>query len=124
MKEAAYKAYQRYYQLKAKFNPFDIHTEISCSNYGHAFIHDDKIRLRTFTNKDHIYTYVDEPTSALSIRYRSASELSHQLSIFFQSQDWTIRKDLLNIPTLYEKDNEHPISITHHGKFNYLFVNL
>lgn len=123
MKEAAYKAYQRYHQQNAKFNPFDIHTDILGLEYGQAFIHGQKIPLRTFIFKDHIYTIVDGSTTNFSIRYRSASDLSYQLSIFFQSHDWTIRKDVLNIPTLYRKDEAHPISITHHGDFNYLLIN-
>ena len=119
MKEAAYKAYQRLYQLKPKFNPARIHTEIKDQKLGFAIIAEHQFKLKTELNTDYIYTYIENQNPQTSIRYESKDDLITKLSDYFSAQSISISKDSLNIPSIYINDKSKPISLTHHGSFQW-----
>ena len=117
MKEAAYKAYQRLHQLKPKFNPASIHTEIKDQKLGLAVIDGYQFKLQTDLNNDYIYTYIDNQNSQISLRYESKDDLITKLSDYFSVQSISISKDSLNIPSIHINDKSKPISLTHHGSY-------
>ena len=119
MKEAAYKAYQRLHQLKPKFNPASIHTEIKDQNLGFAIIADHQFKLKTDQNDDYIYTYIDYQNAQISLRYESKDDLITKLSDYFSAQSISISKDSLNIPSIHINDKSKPISLTHHGSYQW-----
>ena len=117
MKEAAYKAYQRLYQLNPYFNPASIHTVIKDQKLGFAIIDGHQFKLKTDQNDDYIYTYLDYQNKKASLRYDSKDDLIKKLSDYFSVQSISIRKDSLNIPSIIINGKSKPISLTHHGSY-------
>ena len=119
MKEAAYKAYQRLHKLKPKFNPASIHTEIKDQKLGFAIIANNQFKLKTDQNDDYIYTYIYHQNAQISLRYESKDDLITKLSDYFSAQSISISKDSLNIPSIHINDKSKPISLTHHGSYQW-----
>ena len=119
LKEAAYKAYQRLYQLKPKFNPASIHTEIKDYKLGYAIIGKHRFKLKTEQNDDFIYSYIDYHHSQTTLRYGSRNDLINKISDYFSTRSIYISKDSNNIPSIHINDKNKPISLTHDRNYQF-----
>lgn len=122
MKEAAYKAHQRIYQLKPKFNPFQIDTHLIDAQQGTAKIQDHNFNLSSTTSKDSIFSSVDTVQHQINLNYTSDEHLLHQLCLLFDTKSIHVCKDELNIPSFYLNNQVKPISLTKHGKFKWATI--
>jgi len=117
IKESVYKAYQRLYQLKPRFNPVSIHTDIIDEELSFGLIQGHKFKLQTHQNHKMIYTSIFDQLSSVSITYSSKKDLSKKLSDYFLIGPIAICKDRNNIPSIIIVNGYKPISLTHHGRF-------
>lgn len=122
MKEAAYKAHQRIYQLKPKFNPFQIDTHLIDAKQGTAKIQDHNFNLSSTTSKDYVFSKVDTNHPQISISYNCDKHLIDQLCLLFMTKFICFCKDEHNIPSFYFNNQAKAISLTKHGKFKWATI--
>ena len=119
MKEAAYKAYQRLYHLKPRFNPYLIDTEIKDKTNGIVKIDNQHFYLKTAINPDYIYSFVVTTEECTSVSFDSKAHLIKKIGHCLNTDNISICKDEYSIPSIYANGQGKLISITHHGDFNF-----
>ena len=119
MKEAAYKAYQRLYHLKPRYNPHLIDTEIKDKTNGIVKIDNQHFYLKTVISPDYIYSFVVTTEEYTSISFDSKAHLIKKIGHCLNTDNISICKDEYNIPSILIDNSIKPISITHHGSYNF-----
>lgn len=130
MKESAYKAHQRYFDLAPKFNPKAFECNLLSSEKGNVSVSGSIYNLQTITKEGYIYSEATNSNFNLSftsnfmnnissetLKAKMIQEYSKQLDQ--PSTDFSIRKCNHGIPRLMfnQKQLSLPFSITHHGKY-------
>ncbi|SDG53393.1 4'-phosphopantetheinyl transferase family protein [Psychroflexus sediminis] len=117
MKESAYKAFQRQFDLKPVFNPFAFTCLFEDSEFGTVDFRDHQLAIKTLQTEDFVYSEV--------------LDNEHNHNFFGGSCDFLLKvKNQLNLPSLPKftktelglpvlslADKISPVSKTHHGKF-------
>ncbi len=118
MKESAYKAEQRIYQLAPKFNPKSFECNIVS---GKIVSNKQTYHTQSTITKDYIHTYTYNSNQEIAIQKLDNSNtlifLEKKLNI--PKSRLSIKKDSNNIPHIYidDKLSNNVISISHHGKY-------
>lgn len=135
MKEAAYKAHQRHFELAPKFNPKAFECNLLSAEKGSVFIDGSRYDTRTTLEKEYIYSEAitsnfnlsstsifmkNTSSEALKMKMMRAysKQLDHPLSAF------VIRKCNHGIPRLVfnQKQLSKAFSLTHHGKYSAFII--
>ncbi|MDR5590276.1 4'-phosphopantetheinyl transferase superfamily protein [Christiangramia sp. SM2212] len=131
LKEATYKAHQRRFNLKRKFNPASFHCSISSKNNAVVQIDEFQYNLNSEITTDYIHSYVESGYIDLGIysglkksRHQIISRVGELLSIPPALID--IKKNENYVPSLVlnRTDKTLPISLSHHGSFTAFLIPL
>lgn len=124
LKESAYKAHQRKYNLSPKINPFHFIVEFLSANRSKVIFEEDKYEMITHIDKNLIYSYSKGSNFHSVQNFNIEAKNSRFQKHLKRSQlDLKIRKNENEIPFMVSDNKSKPISITHHGKyFAYLYV--
>ncbi|MCB7480177.1 4'-phosphopantetheinyl transferase superfamily protein [Christiangramia sediminis] len=132
MKEAAYKAHQRKFNLARKLNPISYNCSLHSGDIsGTVEIERETYILKTVINPEYIHTWVDSGKNIQKVydnKSYSRRDLIQDiiLELGLNNSYTSISKDLNGIPSLFlENDNKSiPFSLSHHGNFTALSIPL
>jgi len=125
MKEAAYKAHQRKFNLARKLNPISYNCSLHSDDIsGTVKIGRETYILKTVITPEYIHTWVDSGKNIQKV-YDSQSYSRRDLiqditlELGLNNSNTSISKDPNGIPSLFlENDNKRiPFSLSHHGNF-------
>jgi len=121
MKEAAYKAHQRLFQISARLDPVTYECDLdnlSVSKNQNIYI------IKSVQDENHIYSWLefknlDHIKISYSTNYKSEFLKEFSIRTGHDLQNIEFRKNKLGIPELLLQNTgtSLPISITHHGRF-------
>lgn len=118
MKESAYKAFQRKFGFKTKFNPTAFSCEIGSNDYGKVRYQDESIPTKTIQAEDFMYSEVIDDSETNKRFFGTTSEFlnclknKHSLGYFPKIYKSTAGFPIINLGFKICK-----ISKTHHGNF-------
>lgn len=133
MKEAAYKAHQRCFNLEPRYNPqaFECSllykdSSMLCKLNGRVKISNEFYSCQTELNDDYVHTVtkriekneiIQEVVSPQELRQKCTARFCHNKNV--PRGEMGIKKDEKGIPYFFwrEKRLEIPVSLSHHGKF-------
>ena len=121
MKETAYKAHQRLFQIPARLDP----VTYECDLYNLCVIKEQKnYSINLEQDENHIYSWLefknlDHIKIPYSTNYKSDFIKEFAIRTDLDLRNIELRKNHLGIPELFLKHTgaNLPISITHHGRF-------
>lgn len=128
MKESAYKAHQRRFELKPLFNPWDFEcsiTQFSSEKItGKIKVENEEYVSSSFIENDCIYSFAQSSTDSsvfhhqiCEANYKSdlLSALANKLNV--SATELQLQKDNFGIPHIFYFDRklDFPFSISHHG---------
>ncbi|WP_405198711.1 4'-phosphopantetheinyl transferase superfamily protein [Christiangramia sp. LLG6405-1] len=121
MKEAAYKAHQRLFQIPARLDPVSYECDLdklSVSKNHNLYI------IKSVHDENHIYSWLefknlDHVKLSYSTNYMSEFLKEFSIRTGHDFQNIELRKNKIGIPEVFLKNTgtSLPISITHHGRF-------
>lgn len=131
MKEAAYKAHQRQFNLGTKFNPTAFECSLASEKKGTVHINSQSYKTHTVRKLNFVYS----EAKAMGINRAVYSELKEnnnsknikdELNCYLSQQinralgPIEIKKDKNGIPWVFfhQRKQEIPFSISHHGRFS------
>jgi phosphopantetheinyl transferase (holo-ACP synthase) len=121
MKETAYKAHQRLFQISATLDPVTYECDLDKLI---VFKNQNIYIIKSVQNENQIYSWLEfKNIEHIKLQYSTSykSEFLEEFSIRtgHDLQNIEFRKNKLGIPELFLKNtnNSLPISITHHGRF-------
>ncbi len=125
MKETAYKAHQRNFNLPRKLNPKAFRCVLEISNSrGKVSIDDSVYHIELDITADYLHATTSSERVFKDVFQKdtdSAFDLIKQITgnYIFKTEDLSIKKNSLGIPSLVFKEHstEFPFSLSHHGKF-------
>lgn len=125
MKETAYKAHQRSFDLPRKLNPKAFSCVLDISNSGGKVSIDDSvydIELNITSGYLHATSSSEKVSkNVFQINKDSAFDLITVITdnYHFTTEDFSIKKNAHGIPSIVAEDHsiEIPFSLSHHGKF-------
>ncbi|WP_074406171.1 MULTISPECIES: 4'-phosphopantetheinyl transferase family protein [Aquimarina] len=129
MKEAAYKAHQRRFNLSRRYNP----QNFECTPNREVYVGNYSYKTRTETQNEYVYSiamvsdvgyHSSVYDKAMNIRSKLKETISKKLNI--DSSLIYFTKDSRGIPivNINQTTMQLPISITHHGKYSAFVVSV
>ncbi len=128
MKEAAYKAHQRNFYLKRRFNPKELSCTFLSRQNGIVQVEDKKYYTSTNISEDCVHSIATKEPSAklLQQKYRTSVNLNYEVlkqvacAKNLPLGELKIQKDEDKIPFLFYKNRKLPtvFSLSHHGRFS------